>query len=441
MHGKTFKPLKALSPLALSPLALALALLAAQPAQAVMLTQCPGINGAANPNEDLAQPAAGDGSKSCMHLLASDGWARMGDGVELYTFGFYDHTGSPTATAVDSGTLAAQMPAPTIALTEGMDFYLTLSNIGFQLRPDLFDPHTVHFHGFPQAAPVFDGMPEGSFGVNMNASQTFYYRLRDPGTYLYHCHMEATEHMQMGMMGSLYVKPKQDGSDVLVGGKTYSQFAYNDLQGNAATHGISAYDVAYPLQFNSFDRDFHEMHVAVQALPFATLHTDYAFINGRGYPDTVDEGYNFTPVDTPNQTVNAQPMSSRVTAVQGQRVLLRLSNLSITDYMTVISPSIDMQVVGMGAAIARGPSDVDAANPIYPVGSKSMPTDRFYGTNSVTMGGGEAYDVILDTGSVAPGTYFLYTANLNFLSNHGEDYGGAMTEIVITDPNQQLAQN
>jgi hypothetical protein len=100
--------------------------------------------------------------------------------------------------------------------------------------------------------------------------------------------------------------------------------------------------------------------------------------------------------------------------------------------MTVISPGIDMQVVGMGAAIARGPSDVDAANPIYPAGSKATPADRFYATNSVTMGGGEAYDVILDTSNVPAGTYYLYTANLNFLSNHGEDYGGAMTEIVVT---------
>lgn len=435
MHGIQFKPLAK----ALTPLALALGLLAAQPAAAVMLVQCPGINGAANPNEDLAQPAATDDSKLCMHLLASDGFARMADGVELYTFGFFDHTGSPSATAVDTGTLAAQMPAPTIELAEGKDFYLTLSNIGFQMRPDLVDPHTVHFHGFPQAAPVFDGMPEGSFGINMNASQTFYYRLRDPGTYLYHCHMEATEHMQMGMMGSLYVKPKQDGTNVQVGGKTYSQFAYNDLQGSVATHGISAYDVAYPLQFNSFDRDFHEMHIAVQALPFATLHTDYAFINGRGYPDTLapsttptSTDFFFTPADAPNQNFDAQPMSSKVTAVQGQRVLLRLTNLSITDYMTVISPGIDMQVVGMGAAIARGPSDVDAANPIYPVGSKATPADRFYATNSVTMGGGEAYDVILDTSNVPAGTYYLYTANLNFLSNHGEDYGGAMTEIVVT---------
>jgi hypothetical protein len=32
---------------------------------------------------------------------------------------------------------------------------------------------------------------------------------------------------------------------------------------------------------------------------------------------------------------------------------------------------------------------------------------------------------------VAPGTYLLYTTNLNYLSNDREDFGGMMTEITI----------
>jgi hypothetical protein len=42
-----------------------------------------------------------------------------------------------------------------------------------------------------------------------------------------------------------------------------------------------------------------------------------------------------------------------------------------------------------------------------------------------------AADAILDTTGVAPGTYYLYAANLNYLSNDNEDFGGMMTEIVI----------
>jgi hypothetical protein len=51
----------------------------------------------------------------------------------------------------------------------------------------------------------------------------------------------------------------------------------------------------------------------------------------------------------------------------------------------------------------------------------------------VTLGGGESAEVLIDTTGVAPGTYFLYSTNLNFLSNFDQDNGGMMTEIVI-DP-------
>ena len=44
----------------------------------------------------------------------------------------------------------------------------------------------------------------------MGSSLTYYYLNNDPGTYMYHCHVEATEHMQMGMLGSLYVDPIQN---------------------------------------------------------------------------------------------------------------------------------------------------------------------------------------------------------------------------------------
>ena len=56
----------------------------------------------------------------------------------------------------------------------------------------------------------------------------------------------------------------------------------------------------------------------------------------------------------------------------------------------------------------------------------------YYTTNSVTIGGGEARDVILDTAGIAPGTYTLYTSILNYLSNGTQDFGGMMTEIVIS---------
>ena len=49
------------------------------------------------------------------------------------------------------------------------------------------------------------------------------------------------------------------------------------------------------------------------------------------------------------------------------------------------------------------------------------------------MGGGMSADVILDTTGVAPGAYYLYAANLQYLANFDENQptGGMMTKIVI----------
>ena len=54
----------------------------------------------------------------------------------------------------------------------------------------------------------------------MGASITYYYNIVEPGTFMYHCHVEATEHMQMGMLGNLYVHPQQDGASYPCGANT-----------------------------------------------------------------------------------------------------------------------------------------------------------------------------------------------------------------------------
>ena len=61
--------------------------------------------------------------------------------------------------------------------------------------------------------------------------------------------------------------------------------------------------------------------------------------------------------------------------------------------------------------------------------------DMSYYTNSITLGGGESIDVILDAtdSSKYPlhSTFYLYTPNLDHLSNDAENFGGLMTEVHI----------
>jgi hypothetical protein len=364
-------------------------------------------------------------------LVCGDGFAEMADGTELYIFGFSDQTSianNPNnlpdlgPDKVFAHALAhATVSAPTHVVKQDQDFHLDLSNVGFAGRPDLFDPHTIHFHGFPQAAPIFDGMPLASAAVLEGATIPYYYKLEFEGTYFYHCHVEATEHMQQGMIGNLYVEARQSSTGYgtttaqknatkgKIGGNTDPAapmgYAYNDGDGS------TRFDVEYPMQITGFDHYFHDQEMAIQPPAFATLFDTYPLLNGRGYPDTVNTASLSNSIGHVCQTV-----SSLITARQGQRILLRISNVSETDFYTVTVLGIPMTVVGKDASLLRGPT------------GKNL----YYNTTSVTTGGGESIDVILDTTNTKPGTYFLYSARMTQLSNDEEDYGGLMTHIVIT---------
>ncbi len=401
---------------------LACLIVGASPSRADVFSQCPpDVDGIDTDGDGIV-----DNDNVCFHFTGGDGFVNMADGTLLYTFGFDDVTGVPDADVMLTGRLAADLPGPTIVVREGQRLYISLTNVGMQMRPDLFDPHTVHFHGFPEAASIFDGVPEPSLGINMGSTFTYFYNLVEPGTYAYHCHVEATEHMQMGMVANIYVLPIQDMLPDLtdLNGFTHHtgyQYAYND--GDGSTY----YDVEYPMQLNSMDGVFHERHIAVQPLPFATMKDTYAMFNGRGYPDTINPNVLWnTAGDLGLQSHPSQAVSSLISATQGQKILLRVVSMSVTTSFTVSALGIPMKVIGRGARILRGP-DPDGPGPL-------LGKNLYYDTSSITVAGGEAWDVILDTTNVAPGTYFFYTTNLNYLSNDAEDFGGMMTEIVVSPP-------
>ena len=108
---------------------------------------------------------------------------------------------------------SATIPSPMVWGEVGDDIYITLINIGMKERPDLTDFHTVHMHG-AHVATQLDGFPETSFGVPMWENEkeappnaTYYFHPENPSTLMYHCHVEASEHVQMGMYGALVIYP------------------------------------------------------------------------------------------------------------------------------------------------------------------------------------------------------------------------------------------
>jgi FtsP/CotA-like multicopper oxidase with cupredoxin domain len=361
---------------------------------------------------------------------------------------------------MDVGVMNGNIPAPLFAIDEDDEFFLTLTNVGMIMRPDLFEQHTVHFHGYPNASAFYDGVPDASVAINIGASFTYYYLAPDAGTYFWHCHITPPEHLQMGMVGQLYVRPRQNRvasssslyaslqkqqgdprtacrrpgdesgttltpvtapTDILcsnplpatstsaMGGAKY---AYNDGDGS------TAYDVEYPLQIHGFDPNFHFVGMTFNPEGFADMKDKYFLLNGRSYPDTVIAGPLQT-MSSDGKTHFSQPLDSIISIPVGKKALLRISDLDVSEYQTLASIGIPMHVIGYNAKLLRD----QAGNNLD------------YYTNSITLGGGESLDVILDASDTAKyksgQIFYLYTPNLDHLSNDAENYGGLMTEIRI----------
>jgi len=354
---------------------------------------------------------------------------------------------------MDVGVMNGNIPAPTMAIDEDDEFFLTLTNVGMIMRPDLFEQHTVHFHGYPNASSFYDGVPDASVAINIGGSFTYYYLAPDAGTYFWHCHITPPEHLQMGMVGQIYVRPRQNrvqfndpnhtlyaalvaqqsdprtrcGNDILCSTPLPPQnptvhmpnqsgsptlYAYNDGDGS------TAYDVEYPIQIHGFDPNFHFVGMTFNPEPFTDMKDKYFLLNGRSYPDTVSQGAMSTQV-ADGTSHFSQPLPTIINIPFGGKALLRISDLDVSEYQTLASLGIPMHVIAINARLLRDMSG----------------NDMTYYANSVTLGGGESIDVILDatdkTKYPVGSTFYLYTPNLDHLSNDAENFGGLMTEVHI----------
>jgi FtsP/CotA-like multicopper oxidase with cupredoxin domain len=392
------------------------------------------------------------------HFAATDGWIYL-PGANLpyhpdnmapepfttYIFGFGDVTTiEGDQDLVFQQKMKAQLAAPMFWLEEWRDeasqdetdFTLKLTNLGLQIRPDLIDAHTVHFHGFRNAIPIFDGEPHSSVGVPISRDLTYFYRARDPGTYLYHCHFEETEHVHMGMTGGVFIRPKQNylgiggdpGSAARLGGNTAPGapmgYVYNDGDGS------TAYDREFALVLSEVWSLAHWCDSHVQLPEWSDYNPDIYMINGRAYPDTIesngggrdpDSGDLIPPEGRPE--LQYQPISSRITCNPGDRVLLRFINLGYTEQSMRLT-GIKMRVVGHDATLLRGRDG----------------NDLNYLSDTMHIGAGQSADAIFVAPEVDSMTrLLLYSRNLAHLSNPGSlGYGGPMTEIHIYPSSQPL---
>ncbi|MBX0329230.1 multicopper oxidase domain-containing protein [Oscillochloris sp. ZM17-4] len=395
------------------------------------------------------------------YLAGTDGWASLPgvgntyfypdpwapEGKTSYMFGFADvtqHLSDPEL--VSPNVLAykekAQISAPIMYFDE-LDpnnpnkeaYVVRLTNLGLAVRPDLVDSHTVHWHGFRNVIPMFDGEPGSSVAVPIGRVFDYAYYPYEPGTYMYHCHFEDTEHVHMGMVGLVFVRPMQNrGAGSLKASRVaptiaglYTPdptgpmgYAYNDGDGS------TAYDREYSMFLSEVWNESHWDDAHIQLPDWTDYKADFYLLNGRVYPDTLLP--NYAPVGAPTGGVagdlGEQPYGSLVTCNAGERVLLRFANLGFTQASMTLA-GIRMLIVGMDAVMLRGKTGVSG----------------FYETNTFQIGAGESTDAIFTAPAFSGGagssgqgydTYLLYNRNIAGISNNGEmGIGGQMTEVRV----------
>jgi len=241
----------------------------------------------------------------------------------------------------------ATIPSPIIWAEQDEHLYVTLINLGMPVS-HLEDPHTIHLHG-AHVATQLDGFPETSFSVPMwmgpneiPPSVTYYFAPEHPGTYMYHCHVEASEHVQMGMYGALVIYPsvksleaanirmdqcghwryKGELQHQIPCFASHRQFAYNNIQ--------TFFDKEYVMLLSDLDLKWHQtVQTAFEtgkAFNASDFKPNFWLVNGRAFPDTLLPHPQTPPIGS-NSNLTQINYESYVHVKTDQKFLLRMINM------------------------------------------------------------------------------------------------------------------
>jgi FtsP/CotA-like multicopper oxidase with cupredoxin domain len=337
-----------------------------------------------------------------------------------------------------------QLSAPILFADQDSDFRLHLHNLGEQLRPTgTPDNHTIHFHGFTNQIVYFDGVPDTSIAAAIGRELIYRYIPEDPGTYMYHCHIDDVEHVHMGLYGVVFIRSNS------FPGPQGQRAAFNDPTSLPLAQQ-SWYDREFAMILSEFDVRGHWSDAHSQDMDWSDYRPSFRLMNGRAYPDTTRPHYdpmlaNLLPSPLPAgpERLRFNPNSSLIQANAGERILIRIANLGFEEHSLML-PGIPITVVG------RDAKPLYANRPDYGVDGPIAGTrgNIQWTTNRVDLGPGESRDLIITVpaasngaGPNRPDVYPLYDRNwgyVNTASDQDQQQQGAMRTDVHVYPGTTL---
>jgi FtsP/CotA-like multicopper oxidase with cupredoxin domain len=222
------------------------------------------------------------------NFATTDGYISIPDGNTVYMWGY--------AVDVDAdldGRPDFQHPGPSLCVTEG-------STVTINLRNTLTEDVSIIFPGqsgvtatggivaansLAQAAAANGGTVSYSFVAGL------------PGSFLYESGTNLQKQVQMGLFGSLVVRPaSQTATDWFVFNDPATQFNPND---------------EYMMLLSEIDPDLHAAVELGQPFDFRQYHPRYWLINGRAFPDTIAPNFaNWLPTQPYGALLHIFPTSA-----------------------------------------------------------------------------------------------------------------------------------
>jgi len=182
---------------------------------------------------------------------------------------------------------SAVLPAPILDVDQMDHVFIHLVNIGNKNPNIAPDAHNIHLHGI-HTTTQNDGFNEFSFEAPVPNGATYfpvtyYFLAEHAGTYMYHCHVEASEHVHMGLYGALIIRPP--GYAAQRGIKPYVYDGrHNDwFDINSAT----GQPQEFVLLTSEYDSRLHGMVGSGLGFHMPEFRPDYYLLNGRSFPDTI----------------------------------------------------------------------------------------------------------------------------------------------------------
>ena len=220
-------------------------------------------------------------------------------------------------------------------------------------------PHTIHLHGL-DVDQQNDGVPHLSFEVHHMEHGFYHFKAPHAGTYLYHCHVVSSIHVQAGMYGLFVVKPSNGSNQTWDGGY--------EIQSEARIF-MSEIDTNWHLDSVLL----HEYDTATShhMVPIPVYNPQHFLINGLSEQQLVDK--------------------VRIIGQANSNIYLRLANIGFTANR-VIFPS------GMKARTI----DSDG---------RPLPSEEI--TDTVEVYPGERYGVLCNPSTEMQGALHIQYVNMN----------------------------